>query len=175
MNNTQKKLALAAFVIVIGVVTIGYAYLNSTLKITGTTKIKNAKWDVKFVDPISTAGNVTATTAPIISDDTTVTYEIPLAKPRDYYEFVVTVKNTGSIAAKLSATPTLSATPAFDYLDYKVTYEDGSAIAAEDKLGIGATAKIKVRVEYKDTIDADHLPSSEKSIELKFSMNYVQD
>ena len=45
VENTNKKLLL---VLLILVVTVGYATLNTTLSINGTSKINNSTWDIHF-------------------------------------------------------------------------------------------------------------------------------
>ena len=180
MSKEQKNGVLVALLIVLGVVTIGYAALNTTLKINGTTKIKSANWDVHFATVAVTDGSATASVpAAVQPGSTEVKFTVDLNKPGDFYEFTVDVVNAGSIDAKLNAIPTISGvSDAQDvYVNYTVTKENGGSyvgFGSNDALNHGATQKIKVRVEFDRDITKDQLPDSEQTLSLVFSADYVQ-
>ena len=77
-------------------ITIGFAILTTTLEINGIGLIKGNKWDIHWENVANEAG-VTAQTPVIDSNKTTVTYEINLVNPGDYYEFTVDAVNAGSL------------------------------------------------------------------------------
>ena len=81
--------------------------LSDTLNINGTSKIKNATWKVHFTNVSSgSTGSVSPIQAPVISsDELSVSYQVNLDKPGDFYEFTATVKNDGSVDAKLATSP----------------------------------------------------------------------
>lgn len=176
-NNGKKRMSLIILLLLLGVISVGYAALNSTLNITGTSKIGITTWDVHFENVAVTTGSVTATTAPTIdTSKLNITYDVTLAKPGDFYEFTVDVKNAGSVAAKLSAVPTISgvSTAQDVYTNYTVTYSDGTAPKANDQIAAGSSKKYKVRVEYDKNISASQLPTAAQNMTLTVQMNYTQ-
>ena len=61
------------------------------------------------------------------------------------------------------------------WLDYSVTYSDGTAIAAKQKLDAGDTETYKVRVEFKRNITNQQFESAvNKELHLTFGVEYVQ-
>ncbi len=173
-----KKVVLSLLALLLLTITVGYAALSTTLNIKGTSKINNASWDVHFTNLQVTSGSVSATKAAAIdSATTTVDYNVELTKPGDFYEFTVDVTNNGTIAAKLGDAPILSgvSTEQDVYTNYTVKYSDGTAIKADDKLAVGATKTLKVRVEFDKNISNNQLPTDAQTLNLTFAMNYVQD
>ncbi len=177
MKKKNNGLLLAiAFVVMLGI-SVGYAAITTTLQINGTSSIGKATWDVHFENISVTSGSVTATTAATVdTNKTSVGYAVTLSLPGDFYEFTVDVKNGGTIPAKLSGTPTLSGVSSEQdvYVNYTVKYSDGTAINANDELAAGASKKLKVRVEYDKNITDSQLPTDGSSLNLGFSMDYVQ-
>jgi hypothetical protein len=111
MQNDRKRLYIIMCSLSVAVVglSIAYAALSQTLNISlGTVTQSPQSWNVAFV-----TGTVTATTSATSSTgfscgDATVTAEavtissISLSKPDDTCKYALTIKNTGSIAAKLN-------------------------------------------------------------------------
>lgn len=173
-NNSNKSRVgalLALLLLLILCVSIGYAALTQRLTATGTTKVAKVNWDIHFENPATTEGSVAC--APTLSDSATLTYNPTLANPGDYCEFTVDVKNGGTIPAKLSKNPVISSVNA-SYLEYTATYADGTTISANDPLDVGAIKKVKIRVEFKKDITSEQLPDANATVELQFSMDYIQ-
>ena len=178
IDKDNIKIILILLVVALG---IGYSYLNTELNINGTANINSANWDIHWANIQVTNGSVSGTnvvTAPTISNSTTVNYSIILDKPGDYYEFTVDAVNAGtldamieSIDSKLNGT-TITTLPA--YLDYDVTYSDGTALATNQELLHDSTETYKVRIAYKDDISASDLPETNQSLSLQFSVTYKQ-
>jgi len=185
MNDGKKRnsFIIAVLLLLLIGLTVGYAVLSQTLTINGTTHIEKATWDIHF-DTISiTDGSVTGTnvtTAADVTDSTRteIRYEISLPKPGDFYEFTAVVKNFGNLDAELSEDPVLDGISAEQdvYVNYVVSYADGSQIKAGDKLAAGASKTVKVRVEYDKAginTNAD-LPKTNQNLVLDFDLNYIQ-
>ena len=108
MKKKEKKnnvMLILGIMLIALIVTVGYAALQANLEINGTARLGNATWNVKF-DNIRTYGtdNVTPTLAPYITDSLTeVRYSVDISQPGDKYEFLVDVKNTGTIDAILDS------------------------------------------------------------------------
>lgn len=176
MRNKKNSYIIIIALLLLVCIGVGYAALTTQLKINGTSKIEKVTWDVHFENIRVTSGSATATKAAVVEGSTTVNYSVTLTVPGSYYEFTVDVKNGGTLPAKLSATPTLSGLSAAQdvYANYTITYSDGTAIKANDTLLAGATKTLKVRVEYDKNITASQLPTAEQTLNLTFSMNYIQ-
>lgn len=185
MKKSNKKFMLIA-VALLFVISIGYAALSTTLSINGTANIASNSWDVHFANLQTTTGSVTPTTAPTVSgtNTTTLTWVVSLAKPGDFYEFTVDAVNGGTINAKIGEngiTKTNLTTEQDTYLNYTVTYSNGSAIAVGDTLPkagqTGSTKTMKVRVEYDSNVTAEQINAltSPLAVTLNYSLNYVQD
>ena len=185
MKKSNKKFTLLA-VALLFVISIGYAALSTTLSINGTANIASNSWDVHFANLQTTTGSVTPTTAPTISgtNTTTLTWAVSLAQPGDFYEFTVDAVNGGTINAKIAEngiTKTDLTTEQDTYLNYTVTYSNGSAIAVGDTLPkagqTGSTKTMKVRVEYDSNVIAEQINAltSPLAVTLNYSLNYVQD
>jgi len=190
-KNKNKKIMVVAIALLL-LISIGYAAISTTLRINGTANIAATSWNVYFTNLRTTNGSVTPSVAPTIPENSTSTialnYTVTLNKPGDFYEFLVDVKNGGTINAKIAdngvSNTTLNQTED-TYVNYTVTYSDGTAIATGDKLskagatisGIGDTRTIKVRVEYDTNITAETLNALQEDItlNLQFSLDYVQD
>lgn len=184
-NRTKKKLAsiLLVLVLVLGI-SVGYAIIQSTLEINGTAKVKESSFNVTFTEVNVTTGSVAINTtagdsaAHIVGtgNNNSIEFNVTLEEPGDFYEFIATVENKGSIDAKLTAAPTISSLTAAQavYATYTVTYSNDTAIAVNDALDSGAKRYIKVRVQYRDDITADQLPQSPDTLNLSVALQYGQ-
>ena len=98
MRKDKKITTMLLLVVVILGLTVGYAILSTNLNINGSSTINNARWSIYFENVEEVDGSVTPTTEATINDTgNTVTYAVTLAKPGDFYEFTVDVRNGGTI------------------------------------------------------------------------------
>ena len=191
----QKKIRrkiLAIAMIALLLISVGYAALETNLRINGTANIAATSWNVYFTNIQTTNGSVTPTVAPTVSgtNTTQLNYTITLNKPGDFYEFTVDVANGGTINAKIAdnGISNTALTQTQDtYVNYTVTYADGTEISAGDKLAKAGTTvnsvaqdvkTVKVRVEYDSTITPEQLNEmgeNDITLDLTFAMTYVQD
>ncbi|MBE6146642.1 MAG: hypothetical protein E7171_08515 [Firmicutes bacterium] len=194
MKRRKNKKTTLILVLVL-LISVGYAALASNLKINGSSKVNAAKWNVYWDNIQITEGSVPADNdhkARITdSGKTQVEFSIVLNVPGDYYEFTVDAVNNGTIDAMIAANGivdgvysdsnyTQTATLP-DAVSYTVTYADGTVIEPKHllakKSGNTATRETyKVRIEYRndDEIDADDLDENDQTYYFKFSVNYVQ-
>ncbi len=177
VNKKERMLSLL-FILVLGL-GIGYAVLSSNLSIDGTSLFKKATFDIHFEDVNITTGSVTPNSGPTIGSNlTSVTYNITLTNPGDFFEFTVDAVNGGTIDAMISSVTSkmngtvITTLP--NYMEYSVTYSDGIAIANNDLLAAGDEETYKVRVAYKDDINPNDLPGDDTTSTFQFSVNYVQ-
>ena len=164
-------------------ISIGYAALTTNLTIGGSATIKKQTFSVYFdnvqVNQSSVSG-AKVTTAPTTSgtSTTTINWAVTLDTPGEFYEFNVDIVNGGTMDAMVNtATNNIVSTltqAQQAYLDYTVTYVNGAAIERYDKLAIGETKTITVRLEFKQDVNPGDLPAEgETGISLSFSEDYV--
>ena len=189
-KSNNLKLSLVALLLV---VTIGYATLQTNRTINGTSKINNSTWNVHFNNPTVSTGSVAIDTtkyanaqAATKDSATSVSYNVLLSEPGDFYEFTVPVQNEGTIDAMIDtitstikigtgAVQNITSETLPSWLNYSVTYSDGGAIAPKHELNAGTTETYKVRVEFKrDITNAQLEDAAGKELQLTFSVEYVQ-
>ena len=183
MKRSKRNNIIPILVILLLGITLGYAYLNTTLNINGTTNISSANWNIYWDNIVFGSSNVTDVTTPatISTGLTEVTFNVNFKEPGDTYEFTVDAVNDGTIDAMISVVSngvyaSNGTTPKTlpDYLEYTVTYSDGVAIGQNHLLEAGDTETYKVRVHYKEDISASQLPSTNDNYMFKFSVTYAQ-
>lgn len=176
LKKNKKRSFLIILLLFVVCISIGYAAITTTLNINGDTKIKSASWDVHFENLVLSDGIVTATTdATIDSTKTVIDYSIKLVEPGDFYEFTVDIVNKGTIDAMISEILEEGLSVEQEkYINYSVTYIDGSSLTAKDLLPAGGVETVRVKVEFKKDVTAEDLPKEESVLNLKFSVAYVQ-
>ena len=184
MRTNRKKTIKLAILVLILLLGIGYAALKTTLKVDGTVNVDKTSWDVHFENVSITEGSVIANPAPTTNniDTTEMTYTINFTKPGDFFEFTTDIVNNGTIDAmidvldnKTYASNGITEINLPTYLTSATTYENGVAIARNQKIESGTSEKIKVRVEFKKDITASDLPSDgTTTVVFKFSGSFKQ-
>lgn len=174
----RKNTTFVLFLVVLLVlITIGYASLATVLNINGNTTIGKFEWNIHFQNVQIVDNNCTVVSNAQIVDaeQTKVEYTIKLDELRERYEFTVDVVNTGTLDGILeSAVLGGLTTDARRYLNYTVTYADGSAITNGAELKHGEKVTLRVIVEFKDDLTKDDLPSAEETFTLTYEMKYIQ-
>ena len=197
MKKYSKKNKLVLLLILVLMISVGYAAIATTLKINGTSIAKGQGWSVFWSNVNVTEGSVTGTNvtnAPTTVGTTTteVEFAVTLPEPGDYYEFTIDAVNAGTIDAMIAENGILNKvysdsgytteTTLPKALNYTITYADGTEIAAKHLLAkksgnTPTTQKYKVRVEYRN--DEEINPSdldkdNDKTYYFKFEVTYVQ-
>ena len=174
--KNKRNLLLSAILVLALVIGIGYAYLTSNLSITGTAEVAANTWNIHFENLNVSEGSVTATTpAAIDGSSANITYAITLARPKDYYEFTVDVKNDGTLPGKVAISIIAGLTSEADsVVDYSIKYTNGNPVNVGDILNAGAKKTIKVRVFYNDDISPEDFPSNNLNLNLIYTLQYVQ-
>ena len=174
-KQQSMKNTIILLILILG---LGYAALQSNLNISGLANMGNPTWNIHWENVQVKSGSVSASTPTIDSAKTTVTYSVILNIPGDYYEFTVDAVNSGtidgmieSITSKLNGA-TITTLP--DYLEYTVSYSDGVPLATNQLLAAGTTEKYKVRIQYRDDINLNQIPASNQTLTLQFTVKYRQ-
>ena len=154
---------------------VGYSYLTSDLKITGTTTIAKATWDVHFKNLVQTGGNITSNSLNIDENSTMVNFDVTLTEPGDYYEFTVDVENSGTIDAMVGSIINTNLTEEQQkFITYTVNYSDGGQISENQLLKSGSVDTIKISIKYRDDVNAEDLPDDDQLLEMQLNIIYIQ-
>ena len=178
MKKNKRKLNYLIVIILLLLVSVGYAILSTNLNILGSSQINAPTWDIHWENVSVKTGSVSATTPTIDTNKTTVNYSVTLTIPGDYYEFTVDAVNAGTIDGMVSVVSNklneTEITTLPNYLEYSVTYEDDIDIAPNHLLEAGTSEKYKVHVGYKKDISVSDIQATPQTLNLSFSVTYVQ-
>ena len=166
-----KNWVIAALLITVVSLSVAFAAtLSSTLSITGTANIGEAKWDVYFSSATATTGStLTATEGPTVENKNAITYTVTLEENK-YFEFDAVIKNDGTYDAKLSK---LTLAGAENYAGL-ITYTT-SGLAVDGTIGAGSQETLTVKVAM-GTITNDNISLLENgdSLTLTLVAEFVQ-
>lgn len=150
---------------------IGFAYLSSSLNINGIFDFASSTWDVHFENIQIINNDIDASIPTLDSNKTTLKFNGNFSEPSEVFEFSVDVVNKGTINAMVKDIIRTGITSENeDYLGFTVTYYDGSEIKALDLLKASTRTRVKVRVEYK--YDVESLATLDKQ-NFSLTLNYV--
>lgn len=180
-KNTQM-FVIAILAVAVLTMSVGFAAFSQTLNIDGNVTVAKSIWSIAFdtASYVESSGSVTVSDTNRTLSGTSMTYNVTLSKPKDFYEFTINVKNTGTFDANLTGI-TMSGLDAdkAKYLKYVITYNgteyttttEGLSIALANTTGV---APVKVRVEYIQPDDSADLPSTQVTVPLTASLTYEQ-
>lgn len=200
MNNKRTKsliFILVGVIICIVSLTVVYSALSTSLTITGSTDVVASTWDVRFVDvsmiknkALSSNGILEYNVLPLATasqecgSDDCVEYDgntslsfttTSITTPGDNRVIEFNVVNYGSIDAVLDSVVLGGLSNEQDaYVNYYVRYEDGDIPTFGDSLSSGSSKKMMLVIEFDKNITASQLPTEIQTLDLTFSMNYVQ-
>ena len=182
MNKGSRKFFSIIFIFLLLLISLGFAYLSSSLNIIGNATVRRNTWNVYWDNVQVTNGSVSGTNvttpATINTNKTQVSFSIVLSTPGDFYEFTVDAVNGGTIDAMIDSIESLlndsEITSLPSYLNYTVSYYAGDDIEERHLLAANTTETYRVRVEYNKDISANDLPTTDQNLSFSFSVNYVQ-
>ena len=176
--NKKKTKSMLIVALLLLTITIGYAVISSNLSINGTSIINKPTWDIHFENIQVKSGSITPSTAAHIVNSTGVEYAITLDTPGDYYEFNVDAKNAGTIDGMVeSVTSTVNGQPISNlpgYIEYYVTYSDGTEIVPNHLLAAGEKVTYTVHIGFNKDVDSEDLPSTAENYNLNFKVIDIQ-
>ena len=178
MKERKRKLNYLLVIVLLLLVSVGYAVLSINLNIVGSSQISAPTWDIHWENVSVKTGSVSASTPTIDTNKTTVNYSVTLTIPGEFYEFTVDAVNAGTIDGMVSVVSNklnnVEITTLPNYLEYKVSYDDGVDIAPNHLLASNSSEKYKVHVGYKKDISVSDIPATPQTLNLSFSVTYVQ-
>lgn len=191
MNNNNgremKILVVAALIISIVAIGIGFAAFSQNLTINGNASVQTSSWKVKFSElgSATLTGTAAEVTKPTLSDTTIETYNATFKTPGDSISYKIKVSNTGSYNAKITtatipvptcrgksgeSTAEADAGKVCDKLTYTLVYDTddtksaGQAVQVGDTLDAGETRPMVLTLKYTEFTDATLLPAADVSI-----------
>lgn len=188
-NTALKYVVLLILVVSLFSLGIAYAFLSTTLTISGTTTVSAVTWDIHFSNLTASSTGDATYTLPTFESSTSLTdYEIILTKPGDSVTFNFDIQNAGTIDSKLSSiikgtpqcngvagssTGTVDGPLVCQNITYSFTYNDGALISANDLLNKSETKSVKLTLSYNSS--ATQVPSNDVAItNLSITMIYSQ-
>lgn len=172
-SSTRSKLLIVAAVIV-GLSSIAYAAFSQTLSINGTGTATGS-WNVSITNiTLSGSDGATQNSAPAYNA-TSANFDVGLAYPGAYAEYIVTVTNSGNIAAILDSMTDLTTKNAEvpTYITYTVSGVTPGTTTLGTQTGVDDTNTITVRVEWLADTNPDTGANNSKSATINF--DYVQN
>lgn len=177
-ERNKKNYVIFLIIILLLFISTGYSLVSSNLVINGVTNIRRSEWNVHFSNVNVTNGNELTVVPPTINNTgTIVNFSVNLDNVDDKYEFVVEVYNEGTIDAKVLDCVKIGLTQEQEqYVNYNVTYLDGSSINEGDVLNAGEKKKIKVSVEYLQLmpLNENDLTNNYEVANLSYKIDYIQ-
>ena len=165
------------FLLLIFIIGLGYAYLNSSLAVNGLFNIGLNTWDIHFVNLVVKEGSSEAVSPAAIdvNDNTKVNYSVKLNLPGDYYEFEVDVKNFGTLPGEISVVSLNGLDSSLSQvIQYTIKYKSsGDDLQVGDKLNPGAKKTIVVRLYYNKDITSEELIKDAIVFNLEFDITYI--
>lgn len=163
----QKNFAIVALVCALAIMAVGYSLLAQNLTINGTANITST-WDVQITgitEGEATGGATNKTPASFTG--TTATFDVELKNPGDKMVYEITVKNSGTLNAKLTGLTVNPSDTADTGIYYKVTgVEQGTTT-----LDASETNTVTVEVGWNA---GDTTMPSAKTQALTVNLTYTQ-
>ena len=177
-NLNKKKNKLLLLILLVLGISVGYAFISSTISINGTAGVNkntwNIHWDENSVE--ETEGSVTPKSAAVVVGEKkdNVTFNVEFELPGDFYEFTVDAKNYGTINGEIddfdikfytADEEEIEQLPS--YIKYSFTYANDDEVEKGDVLEAGQSKKYKFRIEFDEKaseIPDDFEPISPKLI-----------
>ena len=184
-RNSKKRIRLIAILLTfVMLISVGYSAIETVLNISGTATLKTRFINIYFTNVQVTSGSVANATPPTIpansTSTSTITWTADIQSPGEFYEFTVDVVNNGNADAMIETAVSNIVSSSLTenqakYLNYSIVYENDGIIEQKDKLAVGETKKLKVRLACKLDANAEDLPQAgESEVTLSYGPNYIK-
>ena len=180
MKKDNKKTIMLFILFLIFIISVGYAYLSSSLSITGSTAVSGNTWDIHFANVDETDESVTASTPANIdpNDNTKISFSVTLEKPGDGYAFSADIVNAGIIDGMIDElNVTINNQPIASLpscLHFEMRYIEGDSVLEKQLIHAGASETIMVIFYYDSDIDSDDLITDTEVFNISIDLTFVQ-
>ncbi|MBR3211218.1 MAG: hypothetical protein IKF71_04705 [Bacilli bacterium] len=184
MRKNKKKQIILYIVLLLMFLGLGYAFLNTSLLIDGTTSFRANEWNV-YIDENSFSvlpGSVSGAkviSAPSISEDT-ISFRISLTEPGDYYAYTFDVVNDGSIDAMIGNVDgdytTTGDSNFLRFLNLEARYAYGLGYKTHDRIRANSRTTIMMWLRYKNAkeLSPNYLPTVDSTLNINVTFRFVQ-
>lgn len=102
--SDKRNIIIILFIFSIIAMSIGYLNLSSIIGIESPKGENQKLWDIKITDfkKINSSGNVREVLEPSHTNET-ATFNVEFSENKSYIEYIIKIKNSGSIDAKLKS------------------------------------------------------------------------
>ena len=175
-RKKNNKNFIALFTLFIFSISVGYAFLNTLLSITGIINVKGNTWNLYYENIVVKYGSVTASLVPVAdSTEYELSLQFSLLYPGEYYEFTVDVVNDGTVDAYLDSyliTPVLTDSQK-NYVNYSVTYQNDEPLQKGQLVPKGEYVRLKFRMEHRTDYTDSQMWFDDITASVK--LNYIPD
>lgn len=166
MNDSKiKKITIFVLIICIFIMSMAYASLFQQLKIQGNASVV-ASWKVEItgIEEGEIIGGASSTSTPSYTSST-ARFDVNLSSEEDSIEYLVTIKNSGDLDAKLDSIVTNKT--GSDAIVYEISNINEDDIL---KKGESVTVNIKVSIDPNIGINESNIKT-----EMTIIFNYIQN
>ena len=177
-NSKTNSMVLFLFSMIL-LLGVGYAYLNTSVTVQGAGKVTSSSWDVHFENVVvneKSSNSLEGNPLPTIIDDSTVTFNVGLESPGEFYEFSLDIVNNGTIDAMIDdiiVSPELTVEQQ-KMFRYEVKYDNGINLEKYQSLKSGEKKNIKILFKYNEMLDYVEYSEENQSFEFSITIKYVQ-
>ena len=177
-NSKTNSMVLFLFSMIL-LLGVGYAYLNTSVTVQGAGKVTSSSWDVHFENIVvneKSSNSLEGNPLPTIIDDSTVTFNVGLESPGEFYEFSLDVVNNGTIDAMIDdiiVSPELTVEQQ-KMFRYEIKYDNGINLEKYQSLKSGEKKNIKILFKYNEMLDYVEYSEENQSFEFSITIKYVQ-
>ncbi|MDO4996054.1 MAG: LamG domain-containing protein [Bacilli bacterium] len=174
----RRKYKYLIIILILLFISVGFAYLTSTLDIVGIGHLKKASWKIYFDNVNIVEGENLSSNPPTTSNHntTSVSYTVNLTKPGDTYKFYIDIVNNGTIDAMVSLIDenTILTSDQSKYASYFISYIDGTPIQENNFLGRHSKETLQIIIKYKKDVTSSDLPTSQMNLSFNLRLTYRQ-
>lgn len=176
-NKRPSNTIICVFFLSLFFVAIGFAYIRSSLAINGSTEIVKGAWNIHFdnIRNITSSGStLEVKNSPTLNESKKVIdFSLKFNNDFEYYQFLVDIVNEGEISGTVGDIRfSLGALSGF--LDYSITYEDGTAFNIGDTISNGESKTIKVYLGINSNANLTLLPENTNH-QISLEIPFVQE
>lgn len=174
----KRKGRKRILVILLFFISIGFALSTIYNYAKGDLVFNKVSVDIRFANISVTSSGMQPTTTPQISESkTSITSEVSLEYPSDYYEFSFDIVNSGETNINLIGTDAHSIVNSEEedlpeYILYSIKHDDDTVVPDADNIPKGTSKRYKIRFEYDDNVDLENLQTADVTQSLKVNFNF---
>ncbi len=172
-QREMRIITIVALCVAVICLSVAYAAMSQTLKVSGNAEMSGADWNVHFANVRATTTGAATYTMPTVSSTQLKDFGVVLSKPGDSVTFSFDIVNDGNLNAVLSTltknTPECNSLSSesdsqivCNNITYTLKYEDDSSVEVGDGLAKDTYSSVKLKLAYDE--DATEVPTSTVNI-----------